>query len=75
MPSNLDDVAKMDNLRQALRFVRQDQEDQILRDPLKDIPFREKHSLDSRLSDLRARLISAEYEPRRPTIIESPKAN
>ena len=47
MTFDLTDVAHIDNLRLALRFVRQDKEDESIKHPLKDVPFLE--TLDSQL--------------------------
>ena len=70
---HLRDVADLDNLRLAVRFVRQDKEDEEIRDPLRDLAF--LHDLDERLKDLSVRILTGTYDPRQAVIVEAGKSN
>jgi hypothetical protein len=72
-PLTTNDIAALDNLRHAFRFVRQDKEDEIITDALRDIPFID--ALDSRLKSIANRLLTGEYDPKRAYIVEVGKGN
>jgi hypothetical protein len=63
------DIADTANLRRAIRFVLHDKEDEVVVDPLNDIPFLE--NLDVHIPDLSAKLRNGTYEPRRVTVVET----
>jgi hypothetical protein len=73
MGFDLKDVAELDNLRLALRFVRQDKEDEVIRDPLKDVAFLETGG--SKLQNLSRQLVDGDYDPEPSLIVETGKSN
>ena len=72
-PHSIDEVSSEDNLRRALRFVRQDKEDEPVKDPLGDIPFFADPGMH--LRDLAAKLRTARYQPQDASIVEAPKGS
>jgi len=70
---SLADIADNANLTRAVRFVGHDKDDEVIRDPLSDVPFLD--DLGFRLPDISRRLIARTYEPRRVKVVEVGKSN
>ena len=70
---HLRDVADLNNLRNAVRFVKQDKVDEHIHCPLRDLPYMWK--IDEKLLDLRVRLLDGTYQPQKCTIIELVKSS
>lgn len=73
MPESVREVADTANLYRAVRFVRDDKDDEVISDPLNDIPFLE--TLNVRIPDVSNRLLNGTYEPRRVTVVETARAD
>lgn len=69
----LREIADVSNLRDALKFVRQDKQDEYIHCPLRDIPYLWK--IEARLPELSSRLLSGIYQPQKATILELIKSS
>jgi len=66
-------IADIKNLKKAVRFVKQDKEDENIHCPLHDLPYLWK--VDKKLSDLKSRLLDGTYQPQKCTILEVAKSS
>lgn len=69
----LKDIAEMRNLRNAIRFVKQDKAEEQIHCPLYDLPYLWK--IEKKLLDLSFRLLDGTYQPQKCTILEVVKSS
>ncbi len=69
----LKDIADIKNLRNAVRFVKEDKAEERIHCPLYDLPYLWK--IEKKLLDLGTRLLNGTYQPQKCTILEVVKSS
>jgi len=69
----LQDISDIANLKKAIKFVKQDKEDEDITCPLHDLPY--FYKIEDKLHDLKSRMDSGTYQPEKCIILERIKSS